>query len=163
MRKKTEEEERRKTEQAEAAQPGTAAEPEDSETGAEDGARDPAPADGPEQKDPAAEEETDAQQRIRELEKQLLEARCRLDAIAAGVAPEMVDDAVTLAVQEAKKGGAVTGETVAVALEQVLQRHPEWKNSRRRTGGFRLGADAEESPRRTRPDQDERKRWNRFR
>lgn len=101
--------------------------------------------------------------RIAELERELLDARCRLAAFAAGVAPELVGDAVTLAVQAAGAEGEVTEESVAEAMEQVLQRHPGWKADRRRSGGFRLGADAEERPRGNAPAQDSPKRWNRFR
>lgn len=101
--------------------------------------------------------------RIADLEQQLLDARCRLAAFAAGVAPDLVEDAVTLAVQAARADGQVTEESVAAALEQVLQRHPRWKADRRRAGGFRLGADAEDAPRRPAPAQTDRRRWNRFR
>lgn len=103
------------------------------------------------------------QQRIAALEQQLLDARCRLAAFAAGISPELVGDAVTLAVQGARSQGDVTEESVTAAMEQVLARHPGWKAGARRTGGFRLGADTEDHPRRPAPVRDEPKRWNRFR
>lgn len=99
---------------------------------------------------------------IAALEEQLLDARCRLAAFAAGVAPDLVADAVTLAVQAARAEGEVTEESVAAAMEQVLQRHPGWKADARRTGGFRLGADPA-AARRQDKTPGTAKRWNRFR
>lgn len=129
------------------------------------------PAPGQEAGEPAAGEDTSGTQppqqgpdsRIADLERQLLDARCRLAAFAAGVAPDLVEDAVTLAVQAARADGQVTEESVTAALGQVLQRHPRWKADRRPAGGFRLGADAEDTPRRPAPAQTDRRRWNRFR
>lgn len=108
------------------------------------------------------EEDTSPDAVIAALEEQLLDARCRLAAFAAGVAPDLVADAVTLAVQAARAEGEVTGESVAAAMEQVLQRHPGWKADARRTGGFRLGADPA-AARRQDKTPGTAKRWNRFR
>ena len=144
-----------------------AASAEERAAGAEpDGGDEKQPAGGGEAEDaPAAEGETAEPEasRIAVLEQQLLDARCRLAAFAAGVAPELAGDAVTLAVQAAREAGEVTPETVGQAVAEVLQRHPEWKAARRGAGGFRLGADAEERPDRPETAAGERRRWNRFR
>lgn len=123
----------------------------------------------PEPEEPETPEETENPEEdaspdevIAALEEQLLDARCRLAAFAAGVAPDLVADAVTLAVQAARAEGEVTEESVAAAMEQVLQRHPGWKADARRTGGFRLGADPA-AARRQDKTPDTAKRWNRFR
>lgn len=123
----------------------------------------------PEPEEPEAPEETENPEEdpspdevIAALEEQLLDARCRLAAFAAGVAPDLVADAVTLAVQAARAEGEVTEESVAAAMEQVLQRHPGWKADARRTGGFRLGADPA-AARRQDKTPGTAKRWNRFR
>lgn len=108
------------------------------------------------------EEDASPDEVIAALEEQLLDARCRLAAFAAGVAPDLVADAVTLAVQAARAEGEVTEESVAAAMEQVLQRHPGWKTDARRTGGFRLGADPA-AARRQDKTPGTAKRWNRFR
>lgn len=108
------------------------------------------------------EEDPSPDEVIAALEEQLLDARCRLAAFAAGVAPDLVADAVTLAVQAARAEGEVTEESVAAAMEQVLQRHPGWKADARRTGGFRLGADPA-AARRQDKTPGTAKRWNRFR
>lgn len=87
------------------------------------------------------------------LKAELLEARSQLAAYAAGVAPEMVADAVTLATAEAKAVGEVTEEAVAKAMDNVLKRHPEWKTkpssggAKKTTGGFKLGADPDSTGR----------------
>lgn len=123
----------------------------------------------PEPEEPETPEETENPEEdpspdevIAALEEQLLDARCRLAAFAAGVAPDLVADAVTLAVQAARAEGEVTEESVAAAMEQVLQRHPDWKTDARRTGGFRLGADPA-AARRQDKTPGTAKRWNRFR
>lgn len=123
----------------------------------------------PEPEEPETPEETEPPEEapspdevIAALEEQLLDARCRLAAFAAGVAPDLVADAVTLAVQAARAEGEVTEESVAAAMEQVLQRHPGWKADARRTGGFRLGADPA-AARRQDKTPGTAKRWNRFR
>ena len=124
--------------------PETAAPAEEEPAGEEE----PDQPEEPEPEEPEAPEETENPEEdaspdevIAALEEQLLDARCRLAAFAAGVAPDLVADAVTLAVQAARAEGEVTEESVAAAMEQVLQRHPGWKADARRTGGFRLGAD----------------------
>lgn len=78
------------------------------------------------------------------LRRDLLQAQGKLAAYAAGVAPGMIDDAVTLAMAEAAKSGEVTEAAVTKAMEAVLKRHPEWKaaeESKQKSGGFKLGAD----------------------
>ena len=107
----------------------------------------------PEKEEPAQEEEPASAEpsstaaENERLKADLLEDRSQIAAYAAGVAPEMVADAVTLATAEAKAAGEVTEEAVAKAMENVLKRHPEWKTktaaggAKKTTGGFKLGAD----------------------
>lgn len=101
-----------------------------------------------------------------QLRKDLLSARSQLAAYAAGIVPEMVADAVTLAIAEAQTAGEVTEEAVTKAMAGVLKRHPEWKAADgKRTGGFKLGADPDASGRtKTSKNEDggNKKRWNRF-
>ena len=87
-----------------------------------------------------------AEDRVAQLEQQLLQANSRNAAYAAGVRPELVEDAVTLAMAQAAAAGQVTQEAVRAAMEQVLQRHPDWKmqpaqTGKKTTGGFVLGSD----------------------
>ena len=102
------------------------------------------------------------------LKAELLQARSQLAAYAAGVAPEMVADAVTLATADAKAAGEVTEDAVAKAVENVLKRHPEWKAASaggKKTGGFRLGADPDRSGRGSKKpaaDKGSKKPWNKF-
>lgn len=102
------------------------------------------------------------------LKDQLLQAQGKLAAYAAGVAKDMIDDAVTLAMAEAAKSGEVTEAAVAKAMEAVLKRHPEWKaedESKKKTGGFKLGADRDSGGNYKKPSGNtttKTKRWNRF-
>lgn len=112
---------------------------------------------------PAQETDTDETAALRT---QLLNAQGRLAAYAAGVAPDMVDDAVTLAMAEAAKSGEITETSVNSAMDAVLKRHPEWKadSGKKRTGGFKIGADRDSSGS-GKPSSTETKnvkRWNRF-
>lgn len=105
----------------------------------------------------------DSARRIAQLEEQLLQARCRLAAYAAGVSPELAEDAVTLAIGAARQEGEVTEESVTRAMDGVLKRHPDWKNGRG-MAGFRLGADTDPNaiPAPGGEPEPEKRRWNRF-
>ena len=110
----------------------------------------------------------ESQQRIQALEQEVLELRSRIAAYAAGVRPELVEDAVTLSVAQAKVAGEVTEETVQQAMEQVLQRHPEWKAvtaGKKASGGFVLGSDpsrtTDSKPANGRKTEN-KKPWNKF-
>ena len=101
-------------------------------------------ADQPDQEEPSTQPQ--AEDRVAQLEQQLLQANSRNAAYAAGVRPELVEDAVTLAMAQAAAAGQVTQEAVQSAMEQVLQRHPDWKmqpaqTGKKTTGGFLLGSD----------------------
>lgn len=102
------------------------------------------------------------------LKNQLLQAQGKLAAYAAGVAKDMIDDAVTLAMAEAAKSGEVTEAAVTKAMEAVLRRHPEWKaedESKKKTGGFKLGADRDSGGNYKKlagNTTTNTKRWNRF-
>ena len=112
-----------------------------------------------------AQEQPDTDE-VADLRRQLLEARGQNAAYAAGVAPGMVDDAVTLAMAEAAKAGEVTEAAVVKAMEAVLKRHPEWKvsGSDKPKGGFKLGADRDSggSYKKQNNTTQNVKRWNRF-
>lgn len=115
--------------------------------------------DQPEKEEPAQEEEpapaepSSTAAENEKLKADLLEARSQIAAYSAGVSPEMVADAVTLATAEAKAAGEVTEEAVAKAMDNVLKRHPEWKTkpsaggAKKTTGGFKLGADPDSASR----------------
>ena len=116
--------------------------------------------------EPTEEPETEpAADQTEALRNQLLQAQGELAAFRAGVVPNMVADAVTLAMAEAAKAGAVTETSVAAAMEAVLKRHPEWKVSQgsKQKGGFRIGADRDNggAPRKNEAPQNT-KRWNRY-
>lgn len=119
-------------------------------------------AEKPTPKEPETSSETD------NLKNDLLNARSQLAAYEAGVAPEMIADAVTLAMSEAKAAGEVTEEAVRKAMANVLKRHPEWKaagTDKKKAGGFRLGADPDKAQSGRKTDTSAKtntKRWNRF-
>lgn len=77
---------------------------------------------------------------------ELLEVKAQLAAYKSGVRGDVVEDAVCLAVHDAQKAGELTEKTVAEALEGVLERHPEWKNTAENAAGFRVGADGSQNP-----------------
>ena len=134
----------------------------------EAGDPDPAP-EGAEE--PAAEAPTPAaDDEVAGLRAELLEARSQLAAYAAGVAPDMVADAVTLATAEAQRVGEVTETAIAQAMANVLKRHPEWKadavkSGAKKTGGFKVGSDRDNGSAYKKPAStttQNAKRWNRF-
>lgn len=136
-----------------------------------------------EQPDPAPEEKQEEQpaeaasavqpagddpEKVR-LKEDLLMARSQIAAYSAGVATEMVADAVTLAMAEARAAGEVTEDAVAKAMANVLKRHPEWKaqsasGGKKASGGFKLGADPDRSPTRDgkKSDAGQKRPWNKF-
>lgn len=76
-----------------------------------------------------------------DLQTQLLSAQAQLAAFKCGVRPDAVEDAVCLAINDAKKNGEVTAESIADALSGVLNRHPDWKSFYEPSTNFRIGAD----------------------
>lgn len=76
-----------------------------------------------------------------DLQAQLLAAQAQLAAFKCGVRPDAVEDAVCLAVNDAKKNGEVTAESIAEALSGVLNRHPDWKSFYEPSNNLRIGAD----------------------
>lgn len=154
--------------------------PQEQETEEQEDAEDPEeeeedPQEEPEEEEPEEEqpqEQTEAPTQepaadeTAALRSQLLNAQGRLAAYAAGVAPEMVDDAVTLAMAEAAKSGEVTEASVNSAMDAVLKRHPEWKadGTKKKNGGFKIGADRDNAGFGSRPSTTSQnvKRWNRF-
>lgn len=161
-----EEPEQPQEEPAQDQEPEDQEEPEAEEPAEEEPAEDPQEPQEDHPEDPApAEPQTDE---VATLRRQLMEAQGRNAAYAAGVAPGMVDDAVTLAMAEAAKSGTVTEATVARAMEAVLSRHPEWKadaGSKQKSGGFKVGADRDSGGAYKKPagsTPQNTKRWNRF-
>ena len=127
------------------------------------------PKDDPE-KAPAAAPTDEVSERETQLQTELLEARGRLAAYAAGVDPSKVGDAVILATAEAQKEGDLTEAGVTKAMANVLKRHPEWKASgsdgkKTNAGGFKLGADPDKSTGGKKSGDKSggnSKRWNRY-
>lgn len=131
------------------------------------------PAPKPEAEEAAAEEQPpatppaapDEDTEKAQLASDLLAARSKLAAYAAGVAPDMIADAVTLATAEA--GPGADEAAVTKAMQAVLKRHPEWKadGEKKKSGGFKLGADPDKAGGRKPGGGDapkNAKRWNRF-
>lgn len=140
-------------------------EAEEEPSGDDEQEEDPQEEQSPEEQ-PGAPAQEPASDENAQLRAQLLNAQGRLAAYAAGVAPAMVDDAVTLAMAEAAKAGAVTESSVTAAMDAVLKRHPEWKaeEGRKKTaGGFKLGADRDNGGMQKKPGATQNtKRWNRY-
>lgn len=164
----TEEKEETPAQEPEEEEPGQEQEPEEQEDPEQPGEEE-APED-PQEEQPGAQQEQPPTEDPGEnagLKNALLQAQGKLAAYAAGVAPGMIDDAVTLAMAEASKAGEVTEAAVTKAMEAVLKRHPEWKadDGKKKNGGFRLGADRDSGGTYKKPANDTTKnvkRWNRF-
>ena len=86
-------------------------------------------------------EKSESQSGESDLKAQLLAAQAQLAAFKCGVRPEAVEDAVCLAINDAKKNGDVTADSIAEALSGVLNRHPDWKSFYELSNNFRIGAD----------------------
>lgn len=100
--------------------------------GADEKTGDEASAVNPEPAAQSAENNTDLE---------LLNTKAQLAAFKSGVRGDVVEDAVCLAMHDAKKNGEVTEKTIADALSGVLDRHPEWKNAPESANNIRVGAD----------------------
>lgn len=81
-----------------------------------------------------------------DLQMELLNTKVQLAAFKSGVRGEVVEDAVCLALHDAKKTGEVSEKSVAQALKGVLNRHPEWKQEAASAGNFRVGAESGKTP-----------------
>lgn len=81
-----------------------------------------------------------------DLQMELLNTKVQLAAFKSGVRGEVVEDAVCLALHDAKKAGEVSEKSVAQALKGVLNRHPEWKQESASAGNFRVGAESGKMP-----------------
>lgn len=81
-----------------------------------------------------------------DLQMELLNTKVQLAAFKSGVRGEAVEDAVCLALHDAKKTGEVSEKSVAQALKGVLNRHPEWKQESASAGNFRVGAESGKMP-----------------
>lgn len=93
------------------------------------------------QEQPAAESDNpDTVQQTQQLNRELLEAKAQVEAFKSGIAPEVAEDAVYLAIREAEKSGdELDTDTIREALKIVLKRHPEW-NAKEKAKGIKLGA-----------------------
>lgn len=94
-----------------------------------------------ENSEPENHSESESKSGKSDLKAQLLAAQAQLAAFKCGVRSEAVEDAVCLAINDAKKKGEVTQESIADALSGVLNRHPDWKNFYEPSNDFRIGAD----------------------
>lgn len=124
-------------------------------------------ADAPKKAEGGAQNNEDAalQEEVRQLKAELIAARSQLAAYAAGVLPEMAQDAVTLATAQARAEGEPTEETVKRAMDDVLKRHPDWKTAdgKKAGGGFKLGADPDgRSTKKEKAEPGSKKPWNKF-
>ena len=81
-----------------------------------------------------------------DLQMELLNTKVQLAAFKSGVRGEVVEDAICLALHDAKKTGEVSEKSVAQALKGVLNRHPEWKQEAASAGNFRVGAESGKTP-----------------
>lgn len=101
-----------------------------------------------------------------QIKADLLQARSKLAAYEAGVAPDKVADAVTLAMAQVRADGAdMTEGAVAAAMQDVIKRNPEWKatGGQKAAGGFRLGSDPDQpAAKKTAAAPGAKKRWNKF-
>lgn len=84
---------------------------------------------------------------LERMTEELQTARAQLEAFRMDIRPEMVDDAVFLAIREAGKEGNLDDDTMREALKSVMKRHPEWKKDAKQAGGIKVGVVSEqESP-----------------
>ncbi len=113
-------------------------------------------------------QDTAALRQTEQLNRELLEARAQIEAFKAGVAPEVAEDAVYLAIRETEKsGGEQNEDAIKEALKAVLKRHPEWNTKEKAKIGIKVGVlnNSEDLPNEG-PKFDTtlsaKKRWNRF-
>ena len=104
------------------------------------------PADGNEPKTEPTAQPAEPHPAADTLTMELLNAKAQLAAFKCGIRADVVEDAVCLAVNDAKKSGEVTEDSISQALSGVLNRHPEWKHAPDNTNGFRVGADGSKQP-----------------
>lgn len=89
-------------------------------------------------------EDTETVQQNNDVMKQLVKANAQIAAYKAGISPDLVEDAVALAIYEASEQGEATAENISAALDNVLKRHPEWKpakDDKEKQKGFKVGAE----------------------
>ena len=78
------------------------------------------------------------------IQKELTEARAQLEAVKSGVRPDVVEDAVYLAMREIERSGEeADADSIREALQLVLKRYPSWKNDEKQKSGIKVGADTE--------------------
>lgn len=100
---------------------------------------------------------------LAQLKAALQEAKAQNTAVKLGFKPDVVDDAVYLAMRNAAKNndGDPDDEDIKTELSAVLKKHPEWKAGEGKTTGFRVGAPApQQNAAAVKPTA--QKRWNRF-
>lgn len=91
--------------------------------------------------DPAREELKNLQNELLVAKRETMIRKAQLECTRKGVIPTAIEDAVNLAIIDASKDGEATSEKIDKALNEVLKRHPEWKDDDkgRRSGGFKIG------------------------
>lgn len=105
----------------------------------------------------------DSSAELVQLRAELQEARAQSAAARLGFKPEVIEDAVYLAVRAANKNndGDPDDEDIKAELSAVLKKHPEWKTGEKQSSGFRVGAPAPEQSAKAQKT-GALKRWNRF-
>lgn len=100
---------------------------------------------------------------LAQLRAELQEARAQSAAARLGFKPEVIEDAVYLAVRAANKNNDddPDDEDIKAELSAVLKKHPEWKAGEKQSSGFRVGAPPPEQSAKTQKT-GAVKRWNRF-
>lgn len=140
------------------------------ETPAEKPQDEPQSEEKPEVKKVPAEDEKpaeDAQEResgeLDKLRAENLRLTTQLEAVKAGFAPDLTEEAVLLAENVAAKEGC----DIKAALQKVAEKFPEWKKDpeqrkKEKKGGIRVGAPEGEKPAEKKPERPAAlKRWNR--
>ena len=91
--------------------------------------------------DPAKDELASLQNELMIAKRETMIRKAQLECTRKGVIPTAIEDAVNLAIIDASKDGEATSEKIDKALNEVLKRHPEWRDDDkgRRSGGFKIG------------------------
>ena len=80
------------------------------------------------------------------VQQENLMLKAQVAAIKDGIKPDIVEDAVYLAMREAESKGEADEDGIKDALKNVLKRHPEWSSKKEeKGGGFKVGAGQNET------------------
>lgn len=81
---------------------------------------------------------------LERVTEELQTARAQLEAFRLDIRPDMVEDAVYLAIRDVGKDGEPDGKSMRDALTAILKRHPDWKKDAQQTGGIKVGMVADQ-------------------